>query len=106
MREAEPLEYLRMRWPDPIVPEGEPEWLLYEISRGQDAVLRSVDLYADGRITRNSIEIEQRHGDHCPSLIDQSLDEGFGGVDLIPIERAEFEKLWALGIDKPFWFTR
>jgi hypothetical protein len=105
MHEAGSLEYLRMRWPDPIVPEGDPEWLLYEISRDQDAVLRSVELYADGRITRNSIEIEQRHGD-CPSLIDVSLDEGFGDADLIPIERAEFENLWAQGIDEPFWFVR
>jgi hypothetical protein len=100
------LEYYRGRWPEPTVPKGEPEWSFYEISREQDAVLRAVDLYPDGKVTRNSIEIEQRHGDECPSLIDCSLNEGFAGADLITIDRGEFEQFWNRGTDVPFWFVR
>lgn len=101
-----PLQYFRGRWPDEIVPDGEAEWCLYEISREKDAVLRTVELFADGRITRNSIEIEQRHGDACPSLIDTSLDDGFAGADLIEIDQATFEDYWRRGTDTPFWFGR
>jgi hypothetical protein len=100
------LEYYRGRWPEATVPEGEPEWVLYEISRERDAVLRAVDLYSGEKVTRNSIEIEQRHGDDCPSLIDCSLDEGFADADLIPIDRDEFEQHWERETDEPFWFVR
>lgn len=106
MEVPEQLQYFRGCWPDEVVPEGEAEWRLYEISRTQDAVLRTVDLYSDGRVTRNSIEIEQRHGDDCPSLIDTSLDDGFSDADLTAIDRDEFEQHWKRGTDEPFWFVR
>jgi hypothetical protein len=103
---AETLEYFRGRWPDPEVPAGEAEYYLYEISRERDAVIRTVDLYSDGRVTRNSIDIEQRNGDHCPSLWDCSLADGFTDADLIEISQNEFEEYWRRGIDEPFWFAR
>jgi hypothetical protein len=105
MGEAVSREYFRARWPDAEVPPEEPLWLHYEIDSGADAVLRTVDVFADGRITRNSIELEQRHGDDCPSLIDCSLDEGFAGANLERIAREEFENLWEKGVDTPFWFV-
>ena len=66
MTQSSSLAYFRGRWPDDEIPDGEPEWVLYEISYEQDAVLRAVDIYPDGRITRNGVEIEERNGDHCP----------------------------------------
>ncbi len=67
-------------------------------------MVRGVDVFADGRITRNSLELEQRHGDECPSLIDQSLGVGFAEAPLEEIARDAFERLWERGRDLPFWF--
>jgi len=80
-------------------------WLHYEISKSADAVLRTIEIFEDGRITRNSIDLAQRNGNHCPSLIDCSLNEGFEGVEMEAMNRAEFEVLWATGADTPVWFA-
>lgn len=98
--------HVRARWPDAEVPEGEPEWLLYELDEHADAVIRSVYLFADGAVTRDSIEIEQRHGEPCPSLIDTSLADGFAGVELAELSAEEFEQAWSRGVDQPFWNVR
>jgi hypothetical protein len=100
------IKHVRTRWPDPEVPAGSPEWLLYELDQRADAVTRTVEFFRDGAITRNSIEIEERRGKPCPSLIDVSLAEGFTGVDLEPITSEEFEGAWARGKDTPFWDVR
>jgi hypothetical protein len=100
------LRHVRGRWPDPEVPEGEPSWLLYEIDDLADAVTRSVDIFDDGKVLRNSIEIEERNGLSCPSLIDVPLSEGFGDADLEDISADEFEAAWAKGVDTPFWNVR
>lgn len=97
------LKHVRARWPDPVVPPGEPYWLLYEIDEQADAVVRTIDVFADRTVTRNSIEIEERRGKACPSLIDCSLAEGFNGVDAEEITREEFEEVWAKGVDELFW---
>ena len=99
-------QYYRLRWPDAEVPAEAPLWLHYEISQMADAVLRTVEVFEDGRVTRNSIEIEQRHGDHCPSLIDTSLSDGFEGLDLEEMLPSVFEDLWGRGVDTPIWFVR
>ncbi|WP_447760225.1 hypothetical protein [Sphingopyxis panaciterrae] len=106
MKQAPFLAYFRGRWPEEEIPDGEPEWVRYETSYEQDAVLRAVNIYRDGRITRNSIEIEERNGDRCPSLIDCSLTEGFADAPLKEIDRDEFEEHWERGTDEPFWFVR
>lgn len=100
------LKHLRARWPEIDVRPGEPMWLLYELDEQVDAVVRSADVFADGSVTRNSIEIEEREGKPCPSLIDCSLAEGFDGVDAKQITLEEFETVWARGVDKPFWNVR
>lgn len=69
------LRYVRARWPELEVPEGQPLWLLYELDDAADAVTRSVDLFPDGSVARNSIEISS----------------------------AEFEAAWAQGMDRPVW---
>ncbi|HWU14419.1 MAG TPA: hypothetical protein VN157_10470 [Caulobacter sp.] len=102
---APALLYVRGRWPEPDVPDGTPLWVFYEIDEKADAILRDVQIYPDGRITRNSVVIEQRNGDDCPSLTDQSLRDGFfdwSALDAISSE--DFEELWEKGDDKPFWF--
>ncbi len=106
MHHPQALTYYRGRWPDAEVPADEATWLLYEVSPSQDAVLRSVDIYADGRVTRNSVELEQQNGDHCPSLIECSVEEAFPDTVVTVITQQEFEDAWARGVDKPFWFTR
>jgi hypothetical protein len=78
-------------------------WLFYEIDESADAVTRSVWVYADGTVTRNSIEIEERSGKGCPSLIDCSLVQGFESADLEEITPEEFGKVWDSGVDTPFW---
>lgn len=106
MNQSQSPYYCRVRRPDAVVPEGEPQWLLYEMDKQADTVLRTVDIYADGKITRNSVDLEQRNGDACPSLIDTSIVEAFEGVEMETITSTEFEKFWLAGEDRPFWFVR
>jgi len=96
--------YAKCPWPDEKAPAGEPSWLFYEIDESADAVTRSVWIYADGLVTRNSIEIEERSGESCPSLIDCSLEQGFEGADLEAITADQFEQVWDSGVDTPFWY--
>lgn len=58
-------DYYRGRWPEEPVPEGEPIWLLYEVDKSADTVVRTVEVLADGHVARNSVELEQRHDDEC-----------------------------------------
>jgi hypothetical protein len=102
----ERLKHIRARWPDTEVPPGEPVWFLYELDEQEDAVVRSVELFADGTIARNSIAIEERGGKPCPSLFDCSLAEALEGVEFEEIAIEEFEKFWMQGKDTPFWNVR
>ncbi len=86
------------------MPSGEPEWLLYEVDWKADAVLRSVELFGNGSVTRNSIWIEQRSGQRCESLFDRGLEKAFEDVPLVAITAQEFEGCWERGVDTPFWF--
>jgi hypothetical protein len=98
--------YYRGRWPEEQVPDGEPLWLFYEVDRVAGVVLRTVEVFPDGRIARNSVELEQQHGDECPSLIDCSLEDFFADADLDEMPREQFEDLWTKGVDTPVWFVR
>lgn len=104
--EKRKLLHIRLRWPDEKVPTGEPLWLLYEIDELADSVLRTVGIHEDGSIFRNSIEIEERGGGKCPSLIGDSAKKAFG--DTVPeiLNKAEFQRLWEQGVNKPFWFPQ
>lgn len=98
--------YFGLPWPEPGLPAGAPEWIFYEVDKTRDAVRRSIEVFADGRIARNSIEIEERGGGDCPSLIDVSLDQGFEGTRPREMSQDDFEKLWLKGVDTPFWNVR
>jgi hypothetical protein len=106
MTKGEVRDYYRGRWPEEPVPEGEPIWLFYEVDKVADVVLRTVDIFPDGRVARNSVVLEQRHGDECPSLIDCSLGDLFANAKLEEISREQFEEWWVKGVDTPFWFVR
>jgi len=64
--------------------------------------LPTVDVFPDGSIARNSVDLEQRHGDECPSLIDYSLDDVFAVAKPDEVSREQFEELWTMGVDAPF----
>ncbi|WP_298964959.1 hypothetical protein [uncultured Methylobacterium sp.] len=76
----------------------------YEIDHADDAVTRAVDILPDGRVIRDSLALERRNGDDCPSLIDTPLAEFLADAPLVEIDRAAFEAEWARGEDQPFWF--
>ena len=100
------LKHVRAGWPEPDVPEGEPLWLLHELNERADAATRSIEVFADATLTRNSIAIEERNGKACPSLSDTALAAGFAGVEFEEISVEEFERTWAKGEDASFWNVR
>jgi hypothetical protein len=95
------LTYIQVPWPENPVPEGEPVWLFYEVDEAQDNVLRSVERFADGRLVRNSTDLETRDGWPCVSLFHGSFRELTVEVPLQPFSGPEFEALWKYAQDKP-----
>lgn len=106
MNQSLPCTYFRARDPDGIILEGIPLWYLYEVDEAADNVLRLVEVFPDGRVTRDSVELEQRNGDICPSLIDMSWHEAAAEMPLEKISAEVFEELYGVGVDTPFWFVR
>ena len=95
------LNYFRGRWPGDEVPTGEPLWLYYEVDPTRDAVLRSVEMFEDGRLGRNSLELEERDGHPCISIVHGPFMRVVAEAQLESIGAQEFEKLWERGVDKP-----
>jgi hypothetical protein len=67
--------------------------------------LPTADVVPDGRIARSSVDLEQRHGDECLSLIDYSPDAVFAVAEPDEISREQFKELWTKGVDTPFWLV-
>jgi hypothetical protein len=86
------------------VPAGEPTWSYYEVDVVADVVMRTIDVFADGRIERDSIALEERNGDSCPSLVEGPFMETVRSVPLDLITAGEFNGVWQQGTDTPFWF--
>ena len=63
-----------------------------------------IDVFADGRIERDSLALEERKGDICPLLVEGPFMETARSAPLDLIAGVDFEELWQRGIDKPFWF--
>lgn len=81
--------------------------LFYEVDTVEDVVLRIVEVFADGRVERSSIALEERKGDVCPSLVDGSFMEPLSMENSIPfdiISASDFEEVFERGTDTPFWF--
>jgi hypothetical protein len=94
------LIYFRGRWPDDEIPIGEPLWLYFEVDPALDVVLRTVDMFEDGHLVRNSIELEQRDGFPCVSIVHGPFLSFAAEAQLASIEAQEFEELWARSIYK------
>jgi hypothetical protein len=96
------LLYFRGRWPEEEVPPGEPTWLHYEVYPNEDAVLRAVEIFADGRSERSSLALESRDGFPCLSIVHGPFMEHVAEWPVRPMTAEEFERLWECSIDKPF----
>ena len=95
------LEYYRGRWPEEVTPDGEPELLLYAVDIETDCVLKTVDIYPDGRLERNNFELVARYGGEFTSLVEGSFKELTSDWDLDVIEEFEFVCLYEKSTDKP-----
>lgn len=80
-----------------------PARCFYEVDVEGDNVLRSVEVFADGSVKRNSLGIEARHGQRWESLIDASFVDSLADMELRVCTAEEFENVWASGKDAPFW---
>ena len=94
------LNYFRGRWPEDEVPAGEPLWSHYEVDPTLDVVLRSVEVFEDGHLERNSIELEERCGRPCVSIAHGPFMFVAAQAQLESIVAGDFEKLWERGVDK------
>jgi hypothetical protein len=95
------LEYVCGPWPEVPIPLGAPCWLCYEVNEVTDSVLRSVEIFADGSSHRNSLQLQERDGFVCTSLVHGSFRAIVTGVMLERIEPERFEQLWNTAQDIP-----
>jgi hypothetical protein len=96
------ISHFRGRWPDEAVPPEVPVWLHYEVDVASDVVLRSVEVFADGRSERNSVELEARDGFPCLSIVHGPFMQVVADAGLEPIDAQDFEELWRRSADKTF----
>ena len=54
---------------------------------------------------RDSVALEERNGDSCPSLVDGPFMQTVADVPLEEVRPDEFETLWEQGVDEPYWFV-
>lgn len=95
------LMYYRGRWPEQTVPDGAPEWLLYAVDVDTDCVLKTVEIYPDGKLERNHLALEARYGGTFTSLVEGSFSELASDWPLEDVDVLQFESLYAKSIDKP-----
>jgi hypothetical protein len=95
------VRYFKCPWPERPVPDGEPMFILYEVEDVRDAVMRLIDVYADGRIlkdsatkythdkldVRNSVDFSLVQGDLLGDGLDKQMEE---------ITEAEFAAAWEI----------
>ena len=96
------FEYYRFLWPEEVIPDDAPKFLLYAVDIETDCVLRTVDIYPDGRLERNNFELEARYGGQFVSLVEGSFKELTADLDFDIIDELEFNSLYAKSADKPF----
>jgi hypothetical protein len=97
------IRHYQCPYPDEQIPPDMPIRFFYEVDVDADNVLRSVEIFADGSIARNSLEIEARHGQRWMSLSDGPFIENLEDIGLSACSADEFENAWANGKDTPFW---
>ena len=88
------MEYIKLFWEG--APEGEPPVILYEVDTENEwLVLRSIDIFADGR-TRNIPDLYDGAIEITPIPTVEELNARVWGEKLHAciIEQAEFEAIW------------
>ncbi len=95
------LSHYKHRWPEPVVPAGEPEWLVYAVDIETDCVVRTVEIFSGGKMERNNLELESRHEGVFTSLIDGSFSELLSEWSFEEVPESEFEFLYSQSTDKP-----
>lgn len=95
------LTYYRLPWPDAVVPPESPLEMLYEVQ--DEDVLKTVEIFADGRSERDSVESQAAVWGEFPSLIDVPWSEMKNDVPDLQahsIGADEFERLWSSAADR------
>ena len=88
------IEYIKLFWES--APEGEPPVILYEVDTENEwLVLRSIDIFADGR-TRNIPDLYEGAIEITPIPTVEELNAHIWGEEFraCAIEKAEFEAIW------------
>ena len=88
------IEYIKLFWES--APEGEPPVILYEVdTENERLVLRSIDIFADGR-TRNIPDLYEGAIEIMPIPTVEELNAHIWGEEFraCAIEKAEFEAIW------------
>lgn len=97
--------HFKGRWPDAVVPEGEPLWLFYEVCESTDVVTRMVEVFPSGASLRDSMLLAEREGFDARHPDQRSLVHGDFLHDaaqwLDVISEAEFDRAWQSATDKP-----
>jgi hypothetical protein len=83
-------------WPEKTVPVGEPDWIYNEVETDTDCVIRTVDLYPDGRAVRNSVALS---GGLSLVYADFWSDKEVRKL-LTQISEEEFLEVWDKATDK------
>ena len=88
------IEYIKLFWEG--APGGEPPVILYEVdTENERLVLRSIDIFADGR-TRNIPDLYDGAIEIMPVPTVEELNDHVWGEEFhaCAIEKAEFEAAW------------
>ena len=96
------IEYIKLFWEDS--PEGEPAVILYEVDTEKERlVLRSIDIFADGR-TRNIPDLYEGAIEIMPIPTVEELNAHIWGEEFhaYTIEKAKFEAIW----ESQFYYLR
>lgn len=105
------LAYFKSHWPEEVVPPDCPLTTYWEVETDRDVVTRMVDVFADGRAIRDSMELAKREGFDARPPEFRSLVHGefltappeyYDGDPLEAISEATFLEFWNRATDKPW----
>lgn len=89
----------KMRWPEPIVPDGEPTWFYYEVDANRDNVVRMIECWESGISKRNTLVREHENRAQCNSLIEAPFSDCIAEHPFELISREEFDGVFSQASD-------